>query len=424
MKKVKIFDIDKCPITGDRNFITYLDLGKIPLVNNLCGSKEESLNVDRFELKVNYFPSSKLSALSCTVDPKVLYSHYSYKSGVSQPYIEHCKDIFNWCKTYAFNWDKNNAILDIGGNDGTLLKTFYSESDKFNINLDCLNVDMSKNLVKESNNRGIRSIQAKWGYKTAKKIDKKFKTIISTNSFQHTKDINDFAKGVKTALAQSGHWILEFPYWNESLRTNQFDQVYHEHAYYYNLHALYMLLAKHGLQIVKITNFPIHGGTLRLTISHLGRYSPSIEVPELIREDNYLTPSEFKNYLDENFYKNWASNINKHIEECKLFLSNLKAQGKTIAGFGAAAKGCVFLNTANIDYNTIDYVIDDTDLKQNKYIPGTGIKITDRKILKTNPPDYILILAHNFTDYIIKSLTPQYKGKFLVLFPEIKTIEI
>ena len=120
---------------------------------------------------------------------------------------------------------------------------------------------------------------------------------------------------------------------------------------------------------------------------------------------------------------NWVkkrSNIN--IINSKNFIKQLKSEGKIIYGFGAAAKGCIYMNAMGLTYNDIDCVIDDTDLKQGKYIPGTGIKVVSREILKEKQPDYILILAHNFKDYIIESLKEEYKGKFIVLIPNIQII--
>jgi hypothetical protein len=122
-------------------------------------------------------------------------------------------------------------------------------------------------------------------------------------------------------------------------------------------------------------------------------------------------------------YIDWGNNIHKIINDSKKFILSLKNQNFKIAGFGAAAKGCVFLNSLNLNYTHIDYVIDDTNLKQDKFIPGTGIQIKPRNILRTNPPDYILILAHNFSDYIIKSLRLDgYLGKFIIMFPQIQEI--
>ena len=120
------------------------------------------------------------------------------------------------------------------------------------------------------------------------------------------------------------------------------------------------------------------------------------------------------------YYKDWWLNIQKYINESKKFIKDLKAEGKTIYGFGAAAKGCIYLNAMGIDYTDIDVVIDDTDIKQGKFIPWTGIEIVSRDILKEKKPDYILILAHNFAEYIIKSLYHEYKGKFIILIPSIR----
>lgn len=416
LKILKNSKINKCPITNSKKYFTYLDLGKIPLVNKLNNTKEESLNCEKFELKVNYFPSSRLSVLSQAIDPKILYSNYLYKSGTSQPYKEHCSEMEWFCNSYL-NFKLGDKVLDIGGNDGTLLEVFKNKKEF----LEVLNVDMSINLVKECNKKGIPAINAKWGLETSKNLNNKFKLITTTNCFQHTKDINDFVEGIKNSLSERGIWCLEFPYWKESLLTNQFDQVYHEHAYYYLIYPLYMLFAKYGLQIIKITPKNIHGGSLRLLVSNLGIYNPCGSVNEFIKSEKYVN-SQYGSRIDETYLKNWSNKISNHIKESKEVLLDLKNKGFKIAGFGAAAKGCVYLNSANIDHTLIDYVIDDTDLKQNKFIPGTGIEILPRKILKKYPVDYILILAHNFSEYIINSLKDKYKGKFIILFPEIKII--
>ena len=136
--------------------------------------------------------------------------------------------------------------------------------------------------------KGIPAINAKWGLETSKNINDKFKLITTTNCFQHTKDINNFVAGVKNSLSERGIWCLEFPYWKESLLTNQFDQVYHEHAYYYLIYPLYMLFAKHGLQIIKIIPKNIHVGRLRLLISNLGIYNKCGSVDEFIKTEKYI----------------------------------------------------------------------------------------------------------------------------------------
>lgn len=405
--------INKCPITGDNKSIIYLDLGLMPLVNNLNNTKEESLNCPRYPLSVQLFEESGLSSLTAEIEPNILYQHYLYKSGISQPYIDHCKEMFWFVDSYLQLKETDN-ILDIGGNDGTLLKTFLKKKSFLKV----LNIDASENLTKEAIGKGIPSINDYWGAELAKKINKKFKLITTTNCFQHTSPIESFVDGIAMSLDIFGIWCLEFPYWKTSIETNQFDQVYHEHVYYYLVNPLTKLLDKYNLQIIKAVPYSIHGGTMRLLISHKG------ELGEAWQQDHYsvLPTLSAEQFTTEDYIK-WGENIKNNIRKSREFILSLKNKGVKIAGFGAAAKGCIYLNAAEIDHTIIDYIIDDTNIKQGKFVPGTGIEIVSREKLKTNPVDYIIILAHNFSDYIIKLLRQdEYKGKFIILLPEIKEI--
>lgn len=404
--------IEKCPITGDSERTTYLDLGLMPLVNNLNNTKEESLNCFRYPLAVNLFEKSKLSTLTVEVDPNILYDHYLYKSGVSQPYIDHCEEMFLFVDSYLF-LNNHDKILDIGGNDGTLLRTFLNK----NPSLDVLNIDASENLTIESKNNGINSINAFWNDTLAKKLDTKFKLITTTNCFQHTLPIESFVHGISLSLEKFGIWCLEFPYWKSSIETDQFDQVYHEHIYYYLVKPLSILFDKYNLQIIKAIQYPIHGGTMRLLISHKNKlgesFQPCDSVQKIIDQETYSIKD----------YTKWGKEVKSNITKSKDYILSLKEKGARIAGFGAAAKGCIYLNASGIDHTMIDYIIDDTNIKQGKFVPGTGIEIASRDRLKTSPVDYIVILAHNFSDYIIKLLRQDgYKGKFILFLPTIKTI--
>lgn len=400
-------EINECPITNSDKYITYLDLGEMPLVNNLLNTREDSLNCEKFPLKVNYFKDSGLSMLSYSIDKDKLFKQYTYKSGISLPYIDHCKEMFAFVSKYI-SLDIQDTILDIGGNDGTLLNSFKS----INKNLNVLNVDISENIVLEANKKGIPSIVDFWNLDCAKKLNKKFKLITSTNVFQHSLPVNDFVSGISYALEDDGIWCLEFPYWKNTLETNQYDQIYHEHMFYYLVKPLSILFDKHELKIIKVVERSIHGGSVRLLISHKNsNFSVCESVKTFIDKEN----------IEEEYYINWGNNIQNHIINCKKFILNLKKSGATISGFGAAAKGCVFLNSLGLDNSIIDYVVDDTDLKQGKFIPGTGIEVVSRDYMKKHPTNYIIVLAHNFSDYIIKSLDT-YEGKFIVLMPNIKVI--
>lgn len=405
----EVIEITNCPITNDSERFTYIDLGDMPLVNNLCDTKEESIDCKKYPLAVQYFPKSKLSCLTENVDPNLMFSQYSYKSGVVKAYADHCKEMFWFVDHYTF-LKENDNVLDIGGNDGTLLKSFLEKKPYLNV----LNVDASENLTKLSEERGIPTHNAFWGVDTAKKLNRKFKLITSTNVFQHTPPIADFVEAISLSLEEHGIWCLEFPYWKSNMETKQYDQIYHEHVYFYLIEPLKLLFEKFGLHIIKAVKYEIHGGTLRLLISKKDYLKPCDGVEKLINEEQKIT---------KEYYKEWGKEIEKHIENCREYLKVTKSNGVKIVGFGAAAKGCIFLNSAKIDNTILDVVIDDTDLKQNKYIPGTGIQIKSREYLKNNDVDLILILAHNFKDVIIESLRKDgYNGKFIILFPQIKIV--
>ncbi len=405
--------IKECPVTGHDEQIKYFDLGNIPLVNNLCDTREEALNAERFPLNINYYPASGESSLDFAVDSELLFKNYLFKSEVNIPYVEHCKKMFKFIQEYVKITDLSK-IVDIGGNDGTLLETFLKRKPYLN----ALNVDASENLTKLSESKGIPTYNAFWGTETAKKLNRKFKLITSTNVFQHTPPIVDFVEAISMSLDKFGIWCLEFPYWKTNMETKQYDQIYHEHVYFYLIEPLKQLLERFNLRIIKATPKPIHGGSLRLLISHIG------DLGEAWQPCQYVdTAIEKEQDLTDEYYKEWGSIISKHISDCNTFLKSLKNDNKTIVGFGAAAKGCIFLNSAKIDHTILDVVVDDTDLKQNKFIPGTGIQIKDRTYLKENQVDYILILAHNFKDFIIESLRKDgYSGEFIVLFPNVEII--
>ena len=404
--------VNHCPITNQTDKTTYLDLGLMPLVNNLNSTKEESLDCPRFPLKINLFHDSRLSVLSHIIDPNILFQNYVYKSGTSQPYIEHCREMFDYISKFV-EIKKLDTFIDIGGNDGTLLFEFWKRSTT---PIFVVNVDPSTNLTDSCRLKNIHAITSRWNSDSAKiaTMEQKAKVITSTNVFQHTEDIRDFVVSIRNSLADDGVWCLEFPYWKKDLETHQYDQTYHEHIYYYLVTPLNTLFNQEGLKIIDISEHPIHGGTLRLIIK---------------KDDTGIIDSKVIDYMrdeirfDLDYYMDWSNKIQRHMFQCERFIYVKKSQGYKIAGFGAAAKGCIFLNSCRLDHEIIDYVVDDTDLKQGKFIPGTGIEIVSRERLIQNPPDYILILAHNFADYIMKSLRPIYKGRFLVMFPTVQEYE-
>ena len=369
---------------------TLLDLGRMPLANRLHETRKEAVYAKRYRLHAIQDYDNTIH-LDLAVPPDELYANYAYSSGVSKPYVEHCQRMFK-----SFKHLRHDTVIDIGGNDGTLLKTFgkYAEQP-----IRCINVDASESFKETNEAAGIEYVNAYF----SDDLDlPKANVITSTNVFQHTKDIHKFLRGIVKCL--DGVWILEFPYTLRTLETLQFDQFYHEHYYYWLVTPLAKVFAEYGLKIIHAQEQAIHGGSMRLWITNKEPSAPDGAAERFIKEE-----SKFD-------YLNFHFDVKMKIEVESLWLKNLK--GRT-AFFGAAAKGSVYLNALDLNFTNIPggYVVDDTPAKQDKFIGGTGFQIKDREFLYEDQPDNLVILAHNFKDFIETSLRPHYRGRIITMFP-------
>ena len=385
---------------------TILNLGDIPLVNNLKESLNDSINVNRYPINV-VIEEDLTVRLDTQIDPKEMFSDYLYRSGVSEPYKHHCNKMWYDIQHYAYGavpYSKRDVVVvDIGGNDGTLLKCFKKQHNKDLLgNIKLINVDPSSTFIEDNASEGIEYINDFWGELD---LEKKADLIISTNVFQHNCDVRKFLSGIRKNL--NGVWVLEFPYFLRTVQTNQFDQLYHEHYFYWLITPLVKIFQEYGLGIISITEHDMHGGTIRIVSTNL-------------REGD---ENSYKKYVEEekNFnFNEWGQRVIMKLLSDKIFLANIFVNG-TVACFGAAAKGCVYLNLLGRDLtDKMMYVVDDTASKQGKYIPGTKLKVVSRNTLYENQPDYLIILAHNFKRHIIESLKENYKGRIIVMLPEIE----
>lgn len=383
-----------------------LDLIDQPLVNNLKDTAEEALHAKRYPLKALYQEDLTIH-LDTEVPPNELYAHYLYRSGVNGPYIDHCKKMYE--KVAHLNLE---TVMDIGGNDGTLLKAFREHSQTHSFwsgkpPKRFINVDASSNLREVNEEAGI---EYHCGFFSDQMDLPKANLIVSTNVFQHTKDIHSFVRGIVKHL--DGVWVLEFPYTLTTLLTLQFDQFYHEHYYYWLISPLVDLFNAYGLRIIHLEEQPIHGGSMRMWMTNKALAAP--EITSVIQQ--YRQKEKFLQ-LDK-FNAQCYDHINKSFD----FLRGLK--GRT-AFFGAAAKGCVFLNALALTMENMPdaFVIDDTLDKQGKFIPGTGFEVVSRDRLKSERVDNIIILAHNFASHIAKSLGNEFDGNIYTLLPSIAQMQ-
>jgi hypothetical protein len=374
---------------------TLLDLGRQPLVNNLLDSAEEALSAERWPLRA-VCHSDLTIHLDTEIPPNKLYQNYLYRSGVSEPYVRHCEQMHA-----SLSHLKQEVVMDIGGNDGTLLKTFKRQNKGRGV---YINVDASASFLADNECDGIQYVNALFN----RRLDlPKADIITSTNVFQHTKDARSFVEGVVEFL--NGVWVLEFPYTLNTLLTLQFDQFYHEHYYYWLITPLHKLFAEYGLRIIHAQELDIHGGTMRLWITN--KDPGASEITSVINRYQLK-----ESLVDLNAFNSFCLDA---MERSHNFIDALK--GRTVF-FGAAAKGCVFLDALGltIESQPSSFVVDDTPCKQGKFVPGAGFEIRPRRALADEHVDNVIVLAHNFGHYIAGSLRNDgFQGKIYTCLPTV-----
>lgn len=404
-----------CLICGHMNLVNYLDLGHIALANSYLNISDLGLPEQKFPLRVVYCPNCHLAQLEDIVDRKLVFNDYAYLSSSSPPLVE-------YFKTYAedvysrFPDQANKLVVDIGSNDGTLLKHFQ------NLGADVLGVDPAEKIAKIATEEGVQTLPEFFSKEVAKNIlySRGSAGLITANHvLAHTDKLNEIISGVKALLAEDGVFVFEVQYLGDLLQKNEFDITYHEHVSYFSLAPLQTLLRNWGLEIFDVQNVEAQGGSLRLFASHAPLsfdISPTIKVLELLEEKQQL--KDLITYLNfSNVPENTKESLNSLLKE-------LKAQGKTIVGYGASAKGNTLLQYCEIGTETIDYIVDDTPTKIGKFTSGMHIPILSSEELKKKQPDYILLLAWNYADSIMeKEMWLSETGtKFIIPIPEVRIV--
>lgn len=404
--------VTECRICESPSLVKYLDLGMMPIANNLSDSALLALQAERFPLQLQYCNDCSLSQLTTIIDPEEMFAHYTYRSSINKGYIRHCRELADLVKE-KFGVTSDDLILDIAGNDGTLLTEFKNE-----LGVNVLNVDAAKNIAAVAEDRGIPTINEFWSMVVADRILNEYerpKLVLATNVFAHVDDLQEFLMSVKHCLDENGVLILEFPYCVDFIEQREFDTIYFEHLNYFLLWPLMKLVDQIGFRIFDVEKYDIHGGTVRLFIANIGVREINNSVANLLEREKEAGFYQAGRYLD------WSQKIEESIKELANKVCTLRKNGAKIAAFAASAKGNTLLNVCGLDRRVISYIVDDTPEKIGLFSPGTGIPIVDRSVLKADPPDYLLILAWNFSREIIES-TEEFSGKYIIPIPTFSVI--
>lgn len=400
---------NQCRICKKRGLELILDLGKQPPANALIENVKIKENV--FPLRLYWCKNCNLVQLLDIVDKKYLFSDYFYMTSASKPIVKHFIKYANYTfKKYLKN-KKNSTVLEIGSNDGSLLKEFKKLGAK------TIGIEPAKNLADLANHKGIKTINGFFSIKLAKKIaeNQNISLIVANNVVGHIEDLYELMEGVKILIKNDGIFVFEVPYLIDFIKKREFDTVYHEHLSYFSLLPLMYLARKFGLEIFDVKKQRVHGGTIRIFISKKGNQKVSASVKKFEIHEKEFGINKKKTYVS------FSNDVKKIKDEIRTILAKLKKQNYNIFGYGAPAKGNVLLNYCKIDTKFIDEIIDTTPIKQGKFTPGTHIPIvTPKKMYKKGLGDIALILAWNYSKDIINVEKKFQKkgGRFLIPIPK------
>ncbi|MFA5889073.1 MAG: class I SAM-dependent methyltransferase [Candidatus Paceibacterota bacterium] len=400
-----------CRICNSKDLKQFLDLGRTPLANSLVDKKNLNKKEKTFPLSVYFCQNCSLVQVLDVVNPEILFSDYYFMTSASSPSVDHFK---KYSAKILKNFIKSSEdlVVDIGGNDGTLLNELKN---------DCkvLNIEPAHNIAEVSKKKGIYTINKFFSKKLVKEIIKKngYANVITANNVTaHTDTVRELFEGVKELLANGGVFIFETHWARNLIGEGGFDQVYHEHLSFYSLHALKYLVDSVGFKIFDVETVPIQGESLRVYVSK--NQKPKASFVKFMKREKLLGLNNFKVF--SRFSKKVLDNKRKTLE----LLAKLKSENKKIVGYGAPAKGGTLLNFYGIGRETIDYVIDTTSIKQGLFMPGVHLPIHPPEKLLESKPDYILLLAWNYADAILKKEKNLRDSgvKFIIPVPKIKIV--
>ena len=389
----------------------FLDLGFAPPSNAY-------LNAADLQAPEQYFPLKLFVCDKCWLVQTEDYSRsdelftkdYAYFSSVSTTWLAHARSYVDII-TARLGLGSNSFVIEVASNDGYLLRNFVASG------VPCLGVEPTDSTATVAEAAGIPVAREFFGQDFASKLVKSGKQadlIIGNNVYAHAPDINDFTAGMKTALKPDGTITLEFPHLMSLMRLNQFDTVYHEHYSYLSLQSVKAIFARAGLRVSDVEQILTHGGSLRVYGCHAD--DVRIDGAAVAR---VLAEEIASGLQDLATYQRFQREADKVKNKLLAFLVEANQAGKTVAAYGAAAKGNTLMNYAGVKPDLVSFVCDAAASKQGKFMPGSHIPILAPKALRERKPDYVLILPWNIADEVVKTneFVREWGGKFVVAVP-------
>src|SRR5271169_2985267 len=401
--------ITNCRSCGCDDLRIILDLGSHPIANALLSEEELSRPEARFALAVAFCRACALLQVTETVPADILYRRdFPYFSSSSPALLKHsAKHVEALVGRYELG--PSSFVVEVASNDGYLLRNFVERG------IGCLGIDPADGPVARSNAIGVPTIHDFFGSQRAEQLASEGKladVVIAKNVVAHVDDINDFVAGFARLLKPTGVAVFEFAYALDMIRHCEFDTILHEHLFYHTLHGLTPLFGRHGLYLNDVERLPIHGGSLRLTVSRTPARSGELDA--LFAHEAALGVDKVW------FYNDFADRVRALRRSLAGLLVSEKAKGKRIACYGAAAKGATLVNYLDLGEGFFEFVADANAYKQGKYMPGQRIPIRHPDQVVAHQPDYVLLLAWNFAGEVMRQQATYRErgGSFIIPVPE------
>jgi hypothetical protein len=410
----------KCRFCGEPLTHVMCDLGMSPLANSYVKIEHAQHAEKSYPLKVWICGNCLLSQLESFESPDTIFSDYLYFSSFATSWVEHAR---RYCKmmTERFGFNETSRIVEIASNDGYLLQHFKARG------MPVLGVEPAANVAKVAwEVKGIPSVVKFFGVQTARELvadGHSADLLLGCNVLAHVPDINDFVGGLKIALKSDGVITFEFPHLLRLIEQNQFDTIYHEHFCYLSFLAVEKVFAQHGLALFDVEELPTHGGSLRIFARHtedqgaLRTVTPRVGAMRKQETDFGLTEMET--------YTSFGEKVKATKRKLLSFLIEARDAGKSVVGYGAAAKGVTLVNYCGVRDDLVDYVVDKSPYKQNHFMPGVRIPIHGPERIFETKPDYVLILPWNLKREISGEMAGirEWGGKFVVPIPEVTVLD-
>lgn len=402
-----------CRVCAGKNLRKVLSLGSTPPANAFV--KDPKQPEQFFPLELSFCDGCGFVQLTHVVSPELLFRDYVYVSSTSPVFVEHFRQLAA-AIINRFKLQPNSLVADIGSNDGVLLRPFKDNGMKV------LGIDPAEKIAALATKSGIETLPVFFTPTVAKDIVKKYgkaNVITATSVFSHVDDLDGFVNGVGELLADDGVFVIEVYYLYELLEKNLFDTIYHEHLSYFTAATMARLMQRLGMQVFDVEETDTHGGSLRVFAQKAGG---SHRVEDSVKK--FIAMEAARRLGEAATYVEFAEKIEQNKQKLRQLLQELKSKGKSIVGYGAPAKGNTLLNYFGIGPETLDYIVDDSPWKQGLYTPGTHIPVVGFGELNKRRPDYILVLAWNFAEAIMRKCSGFTNFIIPVPTPEVVTADV